>query len=72
MKNKITHLNAEPINIGEDPPDYALIEAEDIPCEYPPCKKCGASHGMGLKDRRTGKIKPLDKCRDCFWEGAFV
>lgn len=61
-----------PLIEGLDPPDDALFEAEDIPCEYPPCKKCGASHGMGVKNMRTGKIDPLDKCYDCFWEDAFV
>lgn len=35
---------------------------------YPPCKKCGASHGMGIEDMKTGEITPLDLCRECLWE----
>jgi hypothetical protein len=36
---------------------------------YPPCKKCGASHGMGIEDMATGKIEPIDLCYSCLWEG---
>ena len=36
---------------------------------YPPCKKCGKSHGMGIEDMTTGKIEPIDLCYDCLWEG---
>lgn len=36
--------------------------------EYPPCKKCGKSHGMGIEDTRTGEITPIDLCYDCLWE----
>lgn len=35
---------------------------------YPPCKKCGASHGMGIEDMQTGVITPIDICRECLWE----
>lgn len=38
---------------------------------YPPCKNCGKSHGMGLEDRITGKITPLDICRECIFVGTF-
>jgi len=31
---------------------------------YPPCKKCGASHGMGWEEMETGKITPIDICRN--------
>lgn len=34
---------------------------------YPPCKKCGASHGMGMKDTLTGEIEPIDICKDCLF-----
>ena len=34
---------------------------------YPPCKKCGASHGMGIETTRTGKIEPIDMCNKCLW-----
>lgn len=37
--------------------------------EYPPCKKCGASHGMGIEETATGNITPIDLCYDCLWEG---
>lgn len=36
---------------------------------YPPCKKCGKSHGMGIEEMATGKIDPIDLCYDCLWEG---
>jgi hypothetical protein len=36
---------------------------------YPPCKKCGASHGMGIEDMATGKIESIDLCYRCLWEG---
>ena len=59
---------------GIEPPSHSIVDY-DIPdqqVEYPPCRKCGAAHGMGLKDRRTGKIEPLDKCYNCFWKDAFI
>lgn len=34
---------------------------------YPPCKKCGASHQMGVEEMATGKITPMDICHDCLW-----
>lgn len=37
--------------------------------EYPPCKYCGASHGMGIEETATGKIEPIDICYDCLWKG---
>lgn len=37
--------------------------------EYPPCKKCGKSHGMGIEEMSTGKITPIDLCYECLWEG---
>lgn len=37
--------------------------------EYPPCKYCGASHGMGIEERETGNITPIDICYDCLWYG---
>jgi hypothetical protein len=36
--------------------------------EYPPCKYCGASHGMGIEEMATGKIEPIDICYDCLWK----
>ncbi len=35
--------------------------------EYPPCRKCGASHGMGIEEMSTGKIEPIDLCSPCLW-----
>lgn len=35
---------------------------------YPPCKKCGASHGMGIENMETGHIEPLDIWYDCLWD----
>ena len=37
---------------------------------YPPCKICGKSHGMGIEERETGKIEPIDLCYDCLWGGV--
>lgn len=37
---------------------------------YPPCRKCGASHGMGLENMETGEIKPIDLCENCLFEGC--
>jgi hypothetical protein len=34
---------------------------------YPPCKYCGKSHGMGIEDMATGKIEPIDICKDCLF-----
>lgn len=34
---------------------------------YPPCRKCGASHGMGIETMSTGKIEPMDLCKDCLF-----
>jgi hypothetical protein len=34
---------------------------------YPNCKKCGASHGMGIETTSMGKIEPLDMCNKCLW-----
>lgn len=36
--------------------------------EYPPCKYCGASHGMGIEDMTTGEITPIDVCNTCLWD----
>ena len=36
--------------------------------EYPLCRKCGASHGMGIEDMETGKIEPIDLCKSCLFE----
>lgn len=35
--------------------------------EYPPCKYCGASHGMGIETMETGEIEPVDVCKDCLF-----
>lgn len=35
---------------------------------YPPCKYCGASHGMGVEEMATGKITPMDICYKCLWD----
>ena len=34
---------------------------------YPPCKYCGATHGMGIENMETGVIEPMDVCRDCLF-----
>ncbi len=49
----------------------APICTSDEVIEYPPCRICKKSHGMGVKNRVTGKIKPIDLCYDCFWARAF-
>ena len=36
---------------------------------YPPCRKCGKTHGMGIENIQTGEITPLELCYDCLWEG---
>lgn len=36
---------------------------------YPPCRKCGKSHGMGVEEMSTGIITPIDLCYECLWEG---
>ncbi len=35
--------------------------------EYPPCKKCGKSHGMGVEEMATGIITPMDVCSNCLY-----
>lgn len=35
---------------------------------YPNCKYCGAYHGMGIEEMSTGKITPLDICKECLWK----
>lgn len=35
---------------------------------YPPCKKCGKYHGMGVKNSQTGHIEPIDLCKECLFE----
>lgn len=48
---------------------HALI-AYSIPDQevtYPPCRKCGKLHCMGVKEESTGKIDPMDICYDCLW-----
>jgi hypothetical protein len=40
--------------------------------EYPPCKKCGKSHGMGIENMETGEITPIDLCNKCLWSGYSV
>ncbi len=39
---------------------------------YPPCKKCGASHHMGVENMETGHIEPMDICKECLWFGTYV
>jgi hypothetical protein len=34
---------------------------------YPPCRKCGATHGMGIENMETGEIEPIDLCKDCLF-----
>jgi hypothetical protein len=36
---------------------------------YPICRKCGSSHGIGMKNVQTGEIELLDICSTCLWEG---
>lgn len=38
---------------------------------YPPCRKCGAAHGMGIENMETGHIEPMDICYDCLWMGQY-
>lgn len=39
---------------------------------YPPCKYCGAAHGMGVKEMSTGKIEPMNICYKCLWKPLLV
>ncbi len=39
---------------------------------YPPCKHCGANHGMGIEDMVTGFITPMDICNTCLWKDLKV
>jgi hypothetical protein len=41
---------------------------EDERIVYPPCKYCGAEHGMGIEHVESGKITPIDICYDCLWK----
>ena len=36
------------------------------------CTKCGKLHGMGIENRETGEITPMDVCYDCLWFGTYV
>lgn len=40
--------------------------------DYPPCRKCGATHKMGIKNMETGEIQPIDLCRDCIFYGTCI
>ncbi len=40
--------------------------------EYPPCKYCGASHGMGIENRETEEIEPIDICHDCLFKEGYT
>ena len=40
--------------------------------EYPPCKYCGARHGMGIENIETGEIEPLDICKECLWKDSHI
>ncbi|HEY3526790.1 MAG TPA: hypothetical protein VGK47_11370 [Nitrososphaeraceae archaeon] len=37
---------------------------------YPPCKKCGASHKMGVINVLTDEITPIDVCSKCIVYGT--
>ena len=70
-KSRYSKLSCETtsLGIGIDIPDDFIYEAESIiETPYPPCKYCGDSHGMGIKEMSTGKITPLDMCDKCFLE----
>ena len=34
---------------------------------HPICKKCGKAYGMGIEERSTGIITPIDICNDCLF-----
>jgi hypothetical protein len=38
--------------------------------EYPLCRKCGKSLGMGIENMKTGVIEPIDLCYECLWAGT--
>jgi len=38
---------------------------------YPPCKKCGVTHRMSIKNMETGDIEPLDICYNCVFFGEY-
>lgn len=44
-----------------------LEERFDV-LEYPPCKKCGAIHEMGIEDMERGIITPIDVCSKCLFQ----
>lgn len=72
--NRYSNLNQTLIGLGIDPPDHPIVDYSipDQEVEYPPCRKCGAAHKMGVKERATGKIDPLDLCYDCFFIGVWT
>jgi hypothetical protein len=37
---------------------------------YPPCRKCGATHGMGIENMETGEITPIDICEKCLFDNV--
>jgi len=59
--------------MGIDPPAYSLQKEPIYPdkSEYPPCKKCGKAHGMGVEDTSTGIVTPLDICKECMFKNIF-
>lgn len=55
---------------GIDPsPEFCKIpEFDNSKNVYPPCKYCGANHGMGVENTKTGEITPIDICKKCLWK----
>lgn len=72
---KYEHLNAsvKPLSDDTEPTAHYIPEPETIVVgERIPCKKCGKSHGMGIKDMETGIHTPIDTCYDCMIFGKYV
>jgi hypothetical protein len=39
---------------------------------YPPCKRCGESHGMGIETMETGEVEPINLCKNCSFYGKVI
>lgn len=67
--SKISGIEPTPLDAGIDPPEgpiYDYDKEKDDPV-ISLCKKCGKSHGMGIKNTKTGEFTPMDVCYDCLW-----
>ena len=74
MKFDVIKTATIPLSDGVDPPAYPIVDygIPDQEVVYPPCRKCGKAHMMGVKEMATGKIAPMDICYDCIWYGTTI